>query len=287
MKVLLTGANGQLGRCVQDVFPKEWELFAFNSQELDITDAEQVKLKFAEIEPDAVINAAAYTKVDQAESEVELAYSVNATGVHHLALLSKQYNSRLIHISTDYVFDGTKREPYTETDPTCPINVYGQSKLAGENLALATHIGTLILRTSWVFSEYGNNFLKTMLKVGENNPELKVVSDQIGTPTYAGDIAKAIIYLLQNHPKERGILNVAGSDICSWADFAKLIFQVASQVNPQYSVPKVAEISTQKYPTAAKRPHYSVLSTDNLSLLNIQLNDLKKNVSQSIESFVL
>ncbi len=284
MKVLLTGANGQLGRCVQDVFPKEWELFAFSSQELDITDAEQVKLKFAEIEPDAVINAAAYTKVDQAESEVELAYSVNATGVYHLALLSKQYNSRLIHISTDYVFDGTKREPYTETDPTCPINVYGQSKLAGENLVLATHINTLIIRTSWVFSEYGNNFLKTMLRVGERNPELRVVSDQIGTPTYAGDIAKAIIYLLQNHPKERGVLNVAGSDICSWADFAKLIFQVASQVNPKYPVPKVTEILTKEYPTAARRPLYSVLSIESIKKLSSSSTSLEDNIKYVIKS---
>lgn len=278
MKVLLTGASGQLGRCVQDVFPKEWQLFAFNSQELDITNLEQVESTFETIKPDAVINAAAYTKVDQAESEADLAFRVNATGVYHLALCSKKHGSRLIHISTDYVFDGTKREPYTETDPTNPINVYGQSKLAGENLALATHINTLILRTSWVFSEYGNNFLKTMLRIGGNNSELRIVSDQVGTPTYAGDIANAIIHLLKNHQEERGILNVSGKDICSWADFAKLIYQAASQVNPQYPVPKVTGILTKEYPTAARRPLYSVLSRSRAIDLLIPIVKLDENI---------
>lgn len=284
MKVLLTGASGQLGRCVQDVFPKEWQLFAFNSQELDITNLEQVESTFESIKPDAVINAAAYTKVDQAESEADLAFRVNATGVYHLAFCSKKHGSRLIHISTDYVFDGTKREPYTETDPTNPINVYGQSKLAGENLALATHINTLILRTSWVFSEYGNNFLKTMLRIGKNNPELRVVGDQIGTPTYAGDIANTIIYLLKNHQEERGILNISGKDICSWADFAKLIFQVASQVNPQYPVPKVTEILTKEYPTAARRPLYSILSIESIKKLSFLLTSLEDNIKYVIKS---
>lgn len=274
MKVLLTGASGQLGRCVQDVFPKEWQLFAFNSQELDITNLEQVESTFESIKPDAVINAAAYTKVDQAESEADLAFRVNATGVYHLALCSKKHDSRLIHISTDYVFDGTKREPYTEAAPTNPINVYGQSKLSGENLALATHINTLILRTSWVFSEYGNNFLKTMLKIGKNNPELKIVGDQIGAPTYAGDIANAIIYLLKNHTEERGILNVSGKDICSWADFAKLIFQSITKVQPQYPTPQIITISSKEYPTTASRPFYSVLSTS----LTIQVNSLNNNI---------
>lgn len=283
MKVLLAGASGQLGRCVQDVFPKEWQLFAFNSQELDITNLGQVESTFESIKPDAVINAAAYTKVDQAESETDLAFRVNATGVYHLALCSKKHDSRLIHISTDYVFDGTKRGPYTETAPTNPINVYGQSKLAGENLALATHINTLILRTSWVFSEYGNNFLKTMLRIGKNNPELRVVGDQIGTPTYAGDIANTIIYLLKNHQEERGILNISGKDICSWADFAKLIFQVASQVNPQYPVPKVTEILTKEYPTAARRPLYSVMDIDNLRKLLILPSKLEDNIITVLE----
>lgn len=278
MKVLLTGASGQLGRCVQDVFPKEWQLFAFNSQELDITSLEQVEVVFEDIKPDAVINAAAYTKVDQAESEADLAFRVNAAGVYHLALCSKKHGSRLIHISTDYVFDGTKREPYTEIDPINPINVYGQSKLAGENLALATHINTLILRTSWVFSEYGNNFLKTMLRIGKNNPELRIVSDQIGTPTYAGDIANAIIHLLKNHREERGILNISGKDICSWAEFAKLIFQVTSQATPQYPVPNVTEILTEEYPTAARRPLYSVLSRSRAIDLLIPIVKLDENI---------
>ena len=283
MKILLTGASGQLGRCVQDVFPKEWQLFAFNSQELDITNLEQLESTFESIKPDAVINAAAYTKVDQAESEVDLAFRVNATGVYNLALCSKKYNSRLIHISTDYVFDGTKREPYTETDPTNPINVYGQSKLAGENLALATHINTLILRTSWVFSEYENNFLKTMLRIGKNNSKLKIVGDQIGTPTYAGDIANTIIHLLKNYPDVRGILNVSGKDICSWAEFARLIFKEVSELDPEYSVPKITEILAQEYPTTASRPFYSVLSTS----LNTQVNSLNNNIDYVLEKIGL
>lgn len=273
MKVVLTGANGQLGRCLQDVFPEDWDIHAFGSLELDITNYDDVG-KILEITPDVIINAAAYTKVDLAEVEIEQAYAVNAMGVYHLAKAAKKTDARLIHVSTDYVFDGSKRIPYTETDATCPINVYGQSKLAGENLALATHINTLILRTSWVFSEYGNNFLKTMLKIGKNNPELKIVGDQIGTPTYAGDIAKTIIYLLKNYPKERGILNISGKDICSWAEFTKLIFKEVSELDPEYPVPKIKEILAQEYPTTARRPFYSVLSTS----LNTQVNSLNNNI---------
>ncbi|NLD09186.1 MAG: dTDP-4-dehydrorhamnose reductase [Xanthomonadaceae bacterium] len=278
MKVLLTGASGQLGQCVQDVLPKEWQLFAFNSQELDITNLEQVESAFEYIKPDAVINAAAYTKVDQAESEVGLAFHVNATGVHHLALCSKKHGARLIHISTDYVFNGTKKAPYTETDPTNPINVYGQSKLAGENLALATHINTLILRTSWVFSEYGNNFLKTMLRVGENNSELKIVGDQIGTPTYAGDIANTIIHLILNQKELRGILNVAGNDICSWASFAKKIFKISDSIHTDYIAPTVIDIPTQAYPTPAKRPLYSVLDIGIAKKKGIKMRSLEENI---------
>lgn len=277
MKVVLTGANGQLGRCLQDVFPEDWDIHAFGSLELDITNYDDVG-KILEITPDVIINAAAYTKVDLAEVEIEQAYAVNAMGVYHLAKAAKKTDARLIHVSTDYVFDGSKRIPYTETDATCPINVYGQSKLAGENLALATHVDTLILRTSWVFSEYGNNFLKTMLRIGRTNQQLRIVGDQVGTPTYARDIANSIIHLIKNHTNVRGILNIAGKDICSWAEFATQIFQTITQLDDNYNLPKVIDITTSEYPMAAKRPLYSVLDTKLVEEYSVVINTLPANI---------
>lgn len=281
MKVVLTGANGQLGRCLQDVFPEDWEVHAFGSVELGITTYDAVD-KILAIKPNIIINAAAYTKVDLAETEIEQAYAVNATGVYHLAKAAQECNARLIHVSTDYVFDGTKKEPYTEIDATCPINVYGQSKLAGENLALATHVDTLILRTSWVFSEYGSNFLKTMLKLGESRKELRIVGDQIGAPTYAGDIAKAIIQLIIQQQSLRGILNVSGKEICSWAEFARMIFAAAHEVDHNYVIPNITAISTEEYPTAAKRPLYSVLTTTLSDGCFIEINSLNQNIQKVI-----
>lgn len=281
MKVVLVGANGQLGQCLQDVFPVEWIIYAFSSKNLDVTNIASIQ-KVVDISPDVIINASAYTKVDLAETEVEQANLVNAAGVYHLAKAAQKCNARLIHISTDYVFDGTKNQPYTEEDVTCPLNVYGQSKLAGENLALSTCVDTLILRTSWVFSEYGNNFLKTMLRIGKENSELRIVGDQIGTPTYAGDIAQAIIVLIEKHKALRGILNIAGKDICSWAEFARKIFELAHYLDNSYKVPNIAQITSKEYPTSAKRPQYSVLSIDSAAILGIVSRDIMTTIKLSM-----
>lgn len=278
MKVVLVGANGQLGQCLQDVFPVEWIIYAFSSKNLDVTNIASIQ-KVVDISPDVIINASAYTKVDLAETEVEQANLVNAAGVYHLAKAAQKCNARLIHISTDYVFDGTKNQPYTEEDVTCPLNVYGQSKLAGENLALSICVDTLILRTSWVFSEYGNNFLKTMLRIGKTNSELRIVGDQIGSPTYAGDIAQSIILLIESHPHIRGILNVAGKDVCSWAEFAGKIFKIVNQLDSSYKIPNITHITTKEYPTPAKRPVYSVLNIQKLQNYNITMCELANNIN--------
>lgn len=277
MKVVLVGANGQLGQCLQDVFPVEWIIYAFSSKNLDVTNIASIQ-KVVDISPDVIINASAYTKVDLAETEVEQANLVNAVGVYHLAKAAQKCNARLIHISTDYVFDGTKNQPYTEEDVTCPLNVYGQSKLAGENLALSTCVDTLILRTSWVFSEYGNNFLKTMLRIGKENSELRIVGDQIGTPTYAVDIAFAIVALIEKHRTVRGILNIAGKDICSWAEFAQNIFKIANQLDNAYKIPHVTAITSAEYKVVAKRPMYSVLNTQAACSFDIEVGALIYNV---------
>lgn len=281
MKVVLVGANGQLGRCLQDVFPDNWEVFCFNSSELDITRFESVQ-DIITISPDVIINTAAYTKVDLAETEVEAAFAVNATGVYHLAKAARDINARLIHISTDYVFNGQKRTPYRETDAACPINVYGQSKLAGENLALAAHTNTLVLRASWFYSEYGSNFLKKMLSIGRENNCLNVVHDQIGVPTYARDVATAIIHIILDHEYLRGVINVAGSDICSWVQFSEKIFSIVREVDQQYTVPSINAINTADYQNNAPRPMYSVLDTSVLRNTGITMNTLTNNIRRCI-----
>lgn len=282
MKVILTGANGQLGKCLLDAFPKEWDINAFGSKDLNITDYNHTLCIINKIQPDVIINAAAYTKVDLAESDKYLANSVNATGIYNLAVAAKQNNAKLIHISTDYVFNGEKNSPYQENDVTEPLNVYGQSKLAGENLAFSTHANTLVVRTSWVFSEYSNNFLKTMLEIGKNNSQLRIVSDQIGTPTYAGDIAQAIIYILQSKPETRGLLNISGNDICSWAEFAGEIFKKANHLFTGYHIPEITPILTKDYPTAATRPLYSVLDTKKICTLGFTSESLDFNINHVI-----
>lgn len=283
MRVMLTGANGQLGKCLLDAFPKEWKIYSYGSEDLNITHYNQVLDIVNKTQPDIIINAAAYTKVDLAESDLALANAVNAQGVYNLAISAQKNNVKLIHISTDYVFNGEKNSPYKECDITSPLNVYGQSKLAGENLALATHTNTLILRTSWVFSEYGNNFLKTMIKVGQHNTQLKIVSDQIGAPTYAGDIANAIVYILKNSIDTRGLLNIAGRDICTWAEFASEIFKEACQVFTDYQSPEIIRIQTKDYPTPANRPLYSVLNTYKANQLGFTSNSLHSNIRNVLQ----
>ena len=225
MRTLLTGAKGQLARCLRDRLPEDWELIATDSTSLDITDTEAVHHMIKNFQPDAIVNAAAYTAVDKAEENAEAAFAVNATAVHNLAAAARAAHARFIHISTDYVFDGEGKRPYRETDYTNPRSTYGQSKVAGELLALAAHPESTIVRTSWLFSEYGSNFVKTMLRLAKERDSLSIVHDQTGCPTYAGDLAHAIISLLQQPTSPRGIFHYCGNKSATWYEFTKASFR--------------------------------------------------------------
>jgi len=255
--ILVTGANGQLGSEIRELaasYPQH-HFFFTDVDTLDITDKKAIA-SFIEVNKiTAIINCAAYTAVDKAESEPKLADKINHLAVQYMAEAAKVYYCKFIHISTDYVFDGTNYKPYNETDKPNPQSVYGSTKLAGE-LALQkiNPENAIIIRTSWVYSSFGNNFVKTMLRLGNEKEELSIIFDQIGTPTYAGDLAKAMLEILPKIKNEDvEIFHYTNEGVCSWYDFVKAIFE---STNTNY---KVIPISTAQYPTAAKRPQYSVL----------------------------
>jgi dTDP-4-dehydrorhamnose reductase len=251
MNVLVTGSNGQLGSEIK-------ELIQHSTLKIDlnITDHQKVR-KFVESnEIKIIINCAAYTAVDKAEDEKELANSINHLAVKNLAQISKEKNIKLIHISTDYVFDGTNFKPYTEDDVTNPQNIYAKTKLDGEKAILEYKLkNSIIIRTSWVYSSFGNNFVKTMLRLGKEKESLGVIFDQVGTPTYAKDLARTILDILPQIENQKvTIYNYSNEGVLSWYDFAKEIMKMAKlscKVNP---------IETTEYPTPAKRPHYSLLN---------------------------
>lgn len=264
MKVVITGAEGQLGRCLQDRFSgTTHQVFPLSRQDLDITDPEAVMERLAVLEPDVIINAAAYTAVDKAESDSESAWMVNAKAVENLAAAANAAAASLVHVSTDYVFDGDSSKPYEVTDPVNPTGVYGASKLAGETAAQQAkrHV---VVRTAWVFSEYGHNFLKTMVRLAGERGSLSIVNDQTGTPTYAGDLAVALIQLCEALPAN-GVYHFSGGDACTWFDFAHAIFATCEEVSESFTAPKMAPISSSEFPTPARRPAYSVLDGKKLS----------------------
>lgn len=256
--ILVTGANGQLGseiRSIGSLYPEF--SFTFTDREmLDLSNLCAIEEFFKGKKFDAIINCAAYTAVDKAESERELADTINHRFVSMLATIAQRDFAKLIHISTDYVFDGKHHRPYIETDPTDPQGVYGKTKCDGENAILGiAPQNTIIIRTSWVYSSYGNNFVKTMLRLGKERESLGVIFDQVGTPTYARDLAHAILEILPNINNEQPeIYHYSNEGVASWYDFATAIFElsgVTCQVNP---------ITTDQYPTPASRPHYSLLN---------------------------
>jgi dTDP-4-dehydrorhamnose reductase len=262
MKIIVTGSKGQLGRSIQDLSSGYPDLtFIFTDlEELDICDKAQVNQFFAEENPSIVVNCAAYTAVDKAEKEAVLAENINHHAVTNLAQACKKTGARLIHISTDYLFDGTKSVPYHEKDIVRPRSVYGITKLAGETAILRTEIKSIIIRTSWLYSAYGTNFVKTMLRLGRERDQLGVVSDQIGTPTYAGDLAKVILDIVQltatDHTRfVSGIYHYSNEGVASWYDFTKAIFEYQPEI-----ICQVKPIDTIAYPTPAVRPAYSVLN---------------------------
>ncbi|MCV9878025.1 dTDP-4-dehydrorhamnose reductase [Brenneria izbisi] len=281
MKILLTGAKGQLGRCFQDRLPPEWEIQATDADELDITDIEQVRQAVEQFQPDTIVNAAAYTAVDKAESEPLLAELINVTGPANLATVAHENKIRLVHVSTDYVFDGKATHPYTENSPTNPLSVYGRTKLAGEQAVMKAASDSIIVRTAWVFSEYGNNFVKTMIRLAKERDKLSIVSDQRGCPSYAGDIALAIITLLQQQA-EKGIYHYCGDEEVSWYEFTKVIFNIAKKKGVIKSIPSLAPITTQQYPTPANRPSYSSLNCSKIRKLNIVLSDWENRLKDII-----
>ncbi|WP_416262018.1 dTDP-4-dehydrorhamnose reductase [Gibbsiella quercinecans] len=283
MKVLLTGSKGQLGSCFQDRLPAGWEVWATDSDTLDITDLDTVKQAVAQYQPNVIVNAAAYTAVDKAETEPALAGLINATGPKNLALAAKEVGARLVHVSTDYVFDGEATTPYVETDATNPLGVYGQTKLEGELAVAGVLPEAIIIRTAWVFSEYGNNFVKTMLRLAKDRDTLGIVADQRGCPTYAGDIAQAIIDLLQKEA-EGGIYHFCGDKEVAWNEFAEAIFAAALKQGKLARVPRVNAITTEQYPTPAQRPAFSVLNCEKIKALGIILSDWEAKVVDVISA---
>jgi len=256
-KILITGGNGQLGSSIKKLAPNYKDsLFTYTDvTELDITNFESLKQYIKDGEFTDIINCAAYTAVDKAEEDYDLAYKINATGPGNLAEVAKLFGCRFIHISTDYVFDGSSYRPYLETDKADPPSAYGKSKLAGEKKVIEKGQGSVTIRTSWLYSEFGANFLKTMMKYGSERDELRVVFDQIGTPTYAGDLADAILKIIHTSEKkaENTIYHYSNEGVVSWYDFAKEIME-----ETKISC-KISPILSAEYPLPAPRPFYSVM----------------------------
>jgi len=269
MRVLITGAHGQVGHELLQRVPVGFEVFGHGSQDLDISNLGEVQAVFDIVQPELVINAAAYTAVDKAESDVGRAYAVNAAGVGFLAVAAENRSIPLLHISTDYVFSGAGDKPYTPDDITNPTCVYGLSKLAGEKLLLEQCSRHLILRTSWVFGAHGNNFVKTMLRLGGDRDTLFVVADQNGGPTSAGSIADTLWALASIFQREGrlgwGVYHYSGVPACNWHDFAKEIFTQAVALGLLEKSPEVKAIATADYPTPVKRPVWSVLDCEKLA----------------------
>jgi dTDP-4-dehydrorhamnose reductase len=275
--VLVTGKNGQLGSELQ-LLAKEYGQFEFSFTdvaELDITDEQKVNAFFENNRPVICINAAAYTAVDKAETDKELALKINAEAVGYLAANCNKIGAKFIHVSTDYVFDGTATTPYKEDHPVSPVNFYGESKLRGEEEAISKNSETVVIRTSWVYSFFGNNFVKTMLRLMKERESINVINDQFGSPTYAADLAAAIMNIsIQEKPKA-GVYHFSNEGVISWFDFAIAIRDLAGLTC------EVNGIDTSGYPTPAKRPGYSVMSKEKIqTTFGIKLIDWKVSLQK-------
>ncbi|MBP8789843.1 MAG: dTDP-4-dehydrorhamnose reductase [Breznakibacter sp.] len=256
MQILVTGVNGQLGSELRELSVNSKYDFLFTDvNELDLCNKTELFTFFEKNQIDVMINCAAYTAVDKAETDVEMARSVNAIAVKNLVEVAQTHAVKLIHVSTDYVFNGNHYQPLQEEDAVSPLGIYGETKREGENYVLESDIDGTVIRTSWLYSSHGNNFVKTMMRLGKERSELGVIFDQIGTPTYARDLAKAILIMVKaGEPFRNKLYHFSNEGVASWYDFAKAIMEIAEidcQVKP---------IGTADYPTPAKRPHYSVMS---------------------------
>ena len=277
--VLITGQNGQLGNELK-VLSNQYQQFDYvftDVAELDITNAEKVTEFFDNYKPAICINAAAYTAVDKAETEKELALKINADAVGNLAGNCAKYDTKFIHISTDYVFDGTATSPYAEDHPVSPVNFYGESKLKGEEIAAEKLPSAVIIRTSWVYSYFGNNFVKTMLRLMKERQSISVINDQFGSPTYAADLAAAIMQIATSGKNKGGIYHFSNEGIISWFDFATTIKELAGLTC------EVKPVDTSGYPTPAKRPGYSAMNKEKItSTFGIKLKDWKESLKQCL-----
>lgn len=289
MRVLITGCNGQVGHCLTERLKDKAVLLALDYEGLDITDQAAVFSVVSEFLPDYIINAAAHTAVDRAEQEVELSNAINRDGPKYLAQAAESCGAVMLHISTDYVFDGEGEKAYIESDLTYPQGVYGQSKLAGEQAVADECSKHLILRTAWVFGEHGNNFVKTMLRLAQTRDELNIVGDQFGGPTYAGDIADALIvmvdYIKQGQQPVWGVYHFSGMPYVSWYEFAAKIFQLAETKGVLAKQPKIFSIPTSAYPTSAKRPVNSRLDCSKIeNQFGIKPSDWKASL-ENIQAY--
>lgn len=271
-RILIVGWNGQLAtELLRARVPSDWRIECPGLDALDLTKIGAIQGAIADLRPDAIINAAAYTAVDKAETEQDLAFALNRDGPAALATAARTMGAPLVHVSTDYVFGGDKSAPYVETDPKAPLGIYGRTKAEGEDAVLAAHVKTAILRTSWVFSAHGANFVKTMLRLGETREEVGVVSDQHGRPTAAADLAAACLAmtekLLSGDASAQGIFHFANAGDASWADFAEAIFAGAAERGR--APVRVKPITTADYPTPAQRPANSHLNTAKIEALGL------------------
>jgi dTDP-4-dehydrorhamnose reductase len=289
MRIYVIGSDGQIARSLRDFASQNGiEVRCSSRPQIDILRPESVQLALNEFSPDIVVNPAAYTAVDRAETESEVAFSVNRDGAASVALAARRLNVPIIHLSTDYVFDGKKSGPYVETDPVAPQSVYGRSKLAGEVAVAAANERNIILRTSWVYAPFGSNFVRTMLRLGVERERLQVVEDQIGCPTYAPDIAQAIVAIAQAvnssgwQSQFAGITHLAGPDRTTWFAFAKLIMSLVGTKGVRTAA--VDPITTADYPTAAARPANSCLNCDRLlSVFKVRLPPLSLSIEACLE----
>lgn len=285
MNILITGANGQLGTEINDLKDKytNQNLFFKDLPDLDICNYLQLEKFVIDKKINAIINCAAYTAVDKAEEDAKTTRKVNAEGVLNLVKALQKVKGKLIHISTDYVFDGNNFLPYRESDEVNPIGVYGDTKRTGELFVISSDIDSIVIRTSWLYSAYGNNFVKTMLKLGNERDELGVIFDQVGTPTNASDLAKICLNILSddslaNISTKGKIYHYSNEGIASWYDFAKAIMELGSLDC------KVRPIETKDYPTPAKRPHYSVLNKSKIKTdFNIEIPYWRDSLEKCIE----
>jgi dTDP-4-dehydrorhamnose reductase len=284
MKTLILGSNGQLGQALADTVPSSWELMGLDLPELDITDADRLLTLCRDVRPDAIVNAAAYTAVDKAESEVDLATAVNVSGPRNAAAAARDVGARFVHISTDFVFDGGGLMPYKVDAETSPLSVYGLTKRDGELAALSASEGSAaIVRTAWLYSKTGNNFVKTMLRLMRERDELSVVTDQVGSPTWANSLATAVWALVDNSSLT-GIFHWTDSGKASWHEFAVAVQEEALSLGFLETAIAIQPITTEDYPTPAARPRYSVLDcSSTCAALGLESTEWRVNLRQMLK----